>query len=219
MLYTYFLIRLHDRFELVQLLWKPGTWVITLINRQWKNSNSLIEAFGTFFLLSCVKIFNTSFDILMPVQLYNVSGKVVVGLYVYYNGSMEYFGKDHLPYAVLAIFMFVAFNLIPLQLLLCLYPCRCFQSCLNCCRLNSHVLRTFMDAFQGCYKFEPYDCRYWAAFYLFLRIAIIGIFTFSQSSIFFLLVAGNSLLPITALLSVVRPHRQNNHNSIDTVMF
>ena len=29
-----------------------------------------------------------SFDILMPTRLYNVSGQVV-GLYVYYNGSLE----------------------------------------------------------------------------------------------------------------------------------
>ena len=58
----------------------------------------------------------------------------------------------------------------------CFYSCRCFQSCLNRCRLNSQVLRTFMDAFQGCYKFEPCDCRYWAAFYLFLRLAVLIIF-------------------------------------------
>ena len=85
------------------------------------------------------------------------------------------FGRDHLPYVVLAVFMFITFNLVPF-LLLCLYPCRCFQSCLNCCRLNSQVLRTFMDAFQGCYKFEPYDCRCWATFYMFLRIAALVIF-------------------------------------------
>ena len=153
---------------------------------QWP-TNSLIQAFGTFFLLSYVKTINTSFDILMPVRLYNVSGKPV-GWYLYYNGSMEYFGSDHLPYAVLAIFMFVTFNLLPL-LLLCLYPCWCFQSCLNCCHLNSQVLRTFIDAFQGCYKFEPYDCRYWAAFYLFLRILFLAVFAFTQSG-YWLLVSG-----------------------------
>ena len=212
---TYFIIKLHDRFGVVQLLWKPAGWLITRINHQWKTSNSLIQAFGTFFLLSYVKIANTSFDILMPVQLYNVSGKVV-GLYVYYNGSMEYFGHDHLPYAVLAIFMFVTFNLVPL-LLLCLYPCRCFQSCLNCCRLNSQVLRTFIDAFQGCYKFEPYDCRYWAAFYLFLRIAVLSIFAFTQSG-YFLLVTGILLVPVAFLLVAVRPYRQNIYNIIDMLM-
>ena len=213
---TYFIIKLHDRFGVVQLLWKPAGRLVTCINHQWKTSNSLIQAFGTFFLLSCVKIINTSFDILMPVQLYNVSGKVV-GLYVYNNGSMEYFGNDHLPYAVLAIFMFVTFNLMPL-LLLCLYPCRCFQSCLNCCRLNSQVLRTFMDAFQGCYKFESYDCRYWAAFYPLLRIAFFVISALTQSG-YALLVIGILLIPVASLLSVVRPYRENIYNVIDIIMF
>ena len=214
-LFVYFLIKLHEQFELVQLLWRPAAWLFTHASKQWRTSNSLIQAFGMFILLSYVKIINTSFNILMPVQLRNVSGQVV-GLYVYYNGSLEYFGPDHLPYAVLAIFMFTTFNLMPL-LLLCLYPCRCFQSCLNYCRLNSQVLRTFMDAFQGYYKFEPYDCRYWAAFYLFLRIAILVIFALTQSG-YFVLVNGILLVPITSLLSVVRPYRQNVYNVIDTVM-
>ena len=213
---TYFLIKLHDRFEVFQFLWKPAVWLFTQINQQWKTSTSLIEAFGTFFLLSYVKIINISFNILIPVQLYNVSGNTV-GFYVYYNGSMEYFGKDHLPFAMLAIFMFVTFNLMPL-LLLSLYPCQCFQSCLNCCRLNSQVLRTFMDAFQGCYKFEPYDCRYWSAFYLFLRIAILCIFAYTKSG-YLLLVTGILLLPLTSILAVVRPYRQNVYNITDVVLF
>ena len=216
--FVYLHIKLHERFELVRFLWRPAAWLLRVfhVSQQWNNiSNSLIQAFGTFILLSYVKIINTSFDILVPVQLHNVSGQVV-GLYVYYNGSLEYFGHDHLPYAVLAIFMFTTFNLMPL-FLLCLYPCRCFQSCLNCCRLNSQVLRTFMDAFQGCYKFEPCDCRYWAAFYLFLRIAILVVFALTQSG-YFVLVVGILLIPIVSLLLIVRPYRQNIYNAIDTVM-
>ena len=178
-LLTYAIIKLYEMLKLVQFLLKPVVWVLTRFDRRWNTSNSLIEAFATFILLSYVKIVNTSFDILMPVDVHNVSGKTV-GQYVFYNGSMEYFGKEHLPYGILALFMFTTFNLVPL-LLLCLYPCRCFQSCLNCCRLNSQVLRTFMDAFQGCYKFEPYDCRYWAAFYLLLRILFLVVFALTLS--------------------------------------
>ena len=134
----------------------------------------------------------------------------------YYNGSLEYFGRDHLPYAVLAIFMFLTFNLVPF-LLLCLYPCRCFQSCLNCCRLNSQVLRTFMDAFQGCYKFEPYDCRYWAAFYLFLRIAALFIFAVTKSG-YFIIVGGILLIPVIIIYTIIRPYRETVYNVIDIVL-
>ena len=211
----YVFVKLHDRFEVIKLLWKPAGWLIARIHRQQRTSNSLIKPFGTFLLLSYVKTSNTSLDILMPAQVYNMSGKVV-GLYLYYNGSIEYFGKDHLPYGILAIFMFTTFNLVPL-LLLCLYPCRCFQSCLNCCRLNSQVLRTFMDAFQGCYKFEPYDCRYWAGFYLFLRLAILAIFVATKSS-YISVLSGLLLIPVVCLLAVIRPYQRDIYNTIDIVL-
>ena len=57
----------------------------------------------------------------MPVQAVNMAGHVI-GTYPYYDGSLEYFGLEHRPYAILALLMFVLFNLMPL-LLLCLYPC------------------------------------------------------------------------------------------------
>ena len=63
---------------MVQFLLKPLTWLLSRFNHQWNASNSLIEAFATFILLSYVKVVNTSFDILyiyiyiMPAQIYNV---------------------------------------------------------------------------------------------------------------------------------------------------
>ena len=213
---TFMLFKLYERFQVVKIFFKPLVWLLAHLNRQQNTSASLIEAFATFILLSYVKVINTSFDILMPTRLYNVSGQVV-GLYVYYNGSQEYFGHDHLPYAVLAIFMFTTFNLMPL-LLLCLYPCRCFQSCLNCCRLNSQVLRTFMDAFQGCYKFEPYDCRYWAAFYLFSRIAVLAIFALTRD-IMFAVLCGTLCIAVVVITAIVRPYRESVYNVIDLVFF
>ena len=212
---VYMFIKLHDRFEIVQLLWKPAGWLIARIGHRWKISSSLIKPFGTFLLLAYVKIANTSFDILIPARLYNVSGNAI-GPYLYYNGSMEYFGSEHLPYGVLAIFMFTTFNLTPL-LLLSLYPCRCFQSCLNCCRINSQVLRTFMDAFQGCYKFEPYDCRYWAAVYLFLRLAVLTIFVITRNSHLCLL-TGMLLILVVCLLAVLRPYKKDIYNTLDILL-
>ena len=75
-----------------------------------------------------------------------------------------------------------------------------------------------MDAFQGCYKFEPYDCRYWAAFYLFLRIAILAVFAFTQG-VFFLVVCGILFIPVIVLTAIVRPYRESVYNVIDIVFF
>ena len=77
---------------------------------------------------------------------------------------------------------------------------------------------TFMDAFQGCYKFEPYDCRYWAAFYLFLRIAVLATFASTQS-VFFVVMCGTLFIPAVVLTAIVRPYRESVYNVIDLVMF
>ena len=112
--------------------------------------------------------------------------------------------------------MFATFNLVPF-LLLCLYSCRCFQSCLNCCRLNSQVLRTFMDAFQGCYKFEPYDCQYFSGFYLFLRVAILVIFLIIEST-YVIIYSGMAIMPAMAFILIVKPYRVRIYNTIDAII-
>ena len=74
-----------------------------------------------------------------------------------------------------------------------------------------------MDAFQGCYKFEPYDCRYWAAFYLFLRIAALAIFAATQSG-YIVVVGGITLIPVIILFAVIRPYRETVYNVVDIVL-
>ena len=112
--------------------------------------------------------------------------------------------------------MFTTFNLAPF-LLLCLYPCRCFQSCLNCCRLNSQVLRTFMDAFQGCYKFEPYDYRYFSGFYLFLRVIILVIFLVTEST-YVVPFSGIAIMLAVIFLLIIKPYAQRIYNTIDAII-
>ena len=210
---TYLFVKLYDHFQIFQFVCKPIAWLFTKYNKNSRVGASLIKAFGTFLLLSFVKIANTSVNLLMPVQIYNMSGHVI-GLYTYYNGSLPYFGHNHLPYALLAIFMFAIFNLIPL-LLLCLYPCRCFQSCLNRYKLNSQVLCIFMDAFQGYFKFEP-DYRYFSGFYPFLRIALFLIFGVTGTK-YFIMISGIVAIPTTVFVVILRPYKNNITNIIDIV--
>jgi hypothetical protein len=74
-----------------------------------------------------------------------------------------------------------------------------------------------MDAFQGCYKFEPYDCRHWAAFYLFLRIAALAVVAITQSG-YFTVVGGILLIPVIALFAIIRPYREAVYNLVDIVL-
>ena len=210
---TYGWVKVHDQSKIAQFLWTPMTRLFTWFNKETPAGISLIQVFCTFFLLSYVKILNTSLNLLTPVQLVNLTGHVL-DTYTYYDGSVEYFGSEHVPFAILTICICITFNIMPL-LLLCLYPCRCFQFCLNYRRLKkfSQRLCIFVDTFQGHYTLEPFDRRYFSAFFLILRIFGLLIFYFIKSG-FFLVVFGIVLIPITA---IVRPYKNDMYNIIDLV--
>ena len=135
---------------------------------------------------------------------------------VYYDGTLEYFGLEHLPYALLAFAVLIVFTFLPI-LLLCVYPCRCFHRCLNRYHLSSPALHTFMDTFQGSYKDgtnETRDCRYFAAIYLMTRVVLylsveISIVTFNTSTI------SGVLLVVIVLLAVFHPYKESLYNRLD----
>ena len=218
---TYIVVELHDNgFRIVVWLWKPFHYCFACYRRQWDIRTSLVDTFATFFLLSYVKFLSVSFDLLIPVYLYNVKGETI-DKYLYYDGTIQYFGKQHLPYAILAIVVLILVNLLPVVLLL-LYPCQCFQKLLNFCGLRCHALHTFIDVFQGSYKNRTdctYDRRWFSALYLLIRLAFLTVFAMTHNylmSCFF----EAMLLTLTAILvGVVQPsYKSNVHNAVDVVL-
>ena len=144
---SYSLVELHDNnFRLIVWLWKPFHRCFVSFRREWNIKNSLIDAFCTFLLLSYFKFLSVSFDLLVPVSVFNIHGETNGKYYLLFDGSVEYFGPEHLPFGILALAVLLVFNILPL-VLLCLYPCRCFQRCLNYCRIRGETLHIFMDAF------------------------------------------------------------------------
>ena len=214
---TYICVKLHNRYSLVVWLWSPFYKCFALIRNKWDINRSLVDAFTTFILLSYVKILEVSFYALTPNTLYDIKGVPTPKKYLYYDGTYEYFGKDHIPYALLALFMVFVFNIFPL-VLLCLYPCRCFQRCLNYCNLRCLTLHIFMDTFNGCYKLKPRDCRHFAALYLLLRIVNHSfILTNSVPPVYFLM-TGMVLIGVTVCIATIRPHKRLLYTVIDTAL-
>ena len=115
-LITYSIVELHARDCIVVWLWKPFRRCFTRFQRTYIQT-SLVDAFASFLLISYVSV---SFDFLIPVYLHDVHGESME-LYLFFDGTVEYFGEQHLPYAILAIFVLIVFNILPL-LLLCFYP-------------------------------------------------------------------------------------------------
>jgi hypothetical protein len=167
-----------------------------------------------------VKLLNTTLDILIPVNLYHINpNNDGYGWYVYYDASYQYFNKDHLPYALLSISLFLIFGLCPLILLI-VYPMSCFQK--YCCGANNYALHTFVDAFQGHYKdgTEPgtRDCRWFAGIYFLGRIMILfAIFGAVKNAVCYAL-AGFSLMAIGMLIILLQPFKSTKVNTYHTLL-
>lgn len=117
------------------------------------SKTSLIDSFATFFFLTNVKFLSISFDLLAPARVHQVNsfGSYSVTPRLFYDATVPYFGKSHLPYAILAIAVFVLFVLAPV-LILTLHPFSWYQKLLSLVPIRWQFLHTFVDAFQGCYK-------------------------------------------------------------------
>ena len=150
-----------------------------------------------------------------------ITGKTFGPVVLYYDASIEYFSREHLPVALPAICVLLVFVVFPLLLLL-LYPMRSFQKCLGyCTRIRWQFLHTFADAFQGCYKNGTngtHDYRYFAGLYfLFRAVLLVGFI--AQPSTFRWLI----LIPFPAVISLLfaffRSYKNNYFNIIDCLAF
>ena len=215
---TYLLIKLHDHFAIVVWLWKPVHRCLAILRRQWNIRSYLIHALATFIVLSYVKILNTSFEFLRPSHVFNVRGQVVNKAYWFYNGSVDMTSKDYLPYVLLAGFMLLTFNALPL-LLVALYPFKCVQK-----RLNNHLslrckvtLQIFMDAFHGCYEDTTHDYRHFATLYMAVRFFNLLAFA-AFSAKLYVPAASIILVFASALVAKFQPYKCKRYNTFDIVI-
>jgi len=215
------LIEVHAcNFKVVRVVSKPFHWCAKQFQIQWDVRASIIEAYATFLLLSYIKLLSVSFDLLIPTHVYNVNGSLV-GMYLYYDATIEYFGDKHLPYAVLALFVMFVFILFPLLLLL-LYPMQFFQRCLGCCGVRWHALHIFIDAFQGYYKDGTNgtrDCRYFATALIICRIVLFLIYAFCPTALFYG-VAALVFMGLAMAIVIMQPYKYqfSRYNTVDSVL-
>ena len=186
------------------------------INRNERNSRntratqgSLLNIFATFFVLLYSKILMTSLNLLSPVYVYTQDGESTV--YLFNNGEIPYFGREHLPFGILAIMMLTLFNILPVVLLL-LYPIFIQP------RVNSQTLTTFMDVFQGCYHHHPRDYRSFSAVPFIFRM-VVHIWLMITQDALFLVLTGFSFLLLVALVILIKPHKHNYLNYVDIFLY
>ena len=216
---TYVLVTLHTRnCWLLTKIWKPFRHIMRPILRNFDIQTSLIDSFATLFLLSSIKFQSVSSDLLLPTRILDINGNPNSKTYLYLAGDVEYFGSEHLPFAIIALVVLSMFVILP-TLLLFLYPCRCFQQLLNRLHCNFHVLRVFMDVFLGPYKDgtdNSRDLRYFAGAFFLARVIFVLLFGYLDSflSVTFLGLVFSTLL---LMMAIFRPQKSKFHCNVDCV--
>ena len=221
---TYMMVSLHDsNFKPVVWLWKPFRWLLKHFKQQWNVRTSLIDVFASFIFLSTSRLLTASLNVLVPTYVYffhnETATRPTMKHYLFNAPTVEYFGREHFPIALLALTLLVLLVVLPM-LLLFLYPLRCFQRLLNRLHLNSHVLRTFMDVFQGTFKDGTNgtrDYRSFSGFLLLNGFMILMMLSWTLSS-FYYLVSAIYLLLYCVLFIVFQPYKCHCHNYITIAM-
>ena len=210
---TYTLIILHSQgVRIVVCLWKPFQIIFSSKKRDWDMQGSIVKAFATFFLLSYLKILNTTFDLLVFTTMYKLpfgeqsySTKPVL----YNEASVEYFRGSHLYYGIAAIFVSIFFVFLPLVFLV-IYPMRCFQTCLNFCHIQRQSIDIFINCYQGYYKDGTNGTRDYRCFsitFFLLQLIVMGTYSLSKTIYCFLLGALTTILFMFIIL-MVQPYKK-----------
>ena len=219
--FTYLCIKLHDRnFRLIVWLWSPFERCFSRF-RRWRNtSTSIIDAIAAFLLLSYSKMIVVSLSLLTPTAEKNDSGDIGTQVF-FYDGSIRFFGREHLFYAIPAMLILGIFAIIP-PLLLLLYPFKFFSRCLKFLRLRTLALNTFVEVFQGCYKDGTNgtpDRRYFAGIYFVFRVVIFSLFV-PVIDFAVLLLSLQFIFTIGAVLIIfLQPYKVNFYNKLDAAVF
>ena len=222
-LVSYFIIELHDRkFVCIVTAWKPFHKLLTLIHMTYDIRTSVIDSFATFFLLAYTKVLSVTTDLLLPTRIDQLgSNKFTFG--VYYTPSVQYFGDEHLPYAILALAFLTLFVIIP-TLVFLLYPFQLFHKLVSFFPFNWHFLQAFIDSFQGCYKdgTEPgtFDCRWFSGCTLLIRVLFFVIFCLTLSAAFIMYAITLLVIFLMAIINV-NPYKKKSvrYPSTDSVFF
>ena len=216
----YILVDLHSHdCRLIVVIWKPFRYCFARFRHNLNIRTSLVDAFGTFFTLSYVKMLSTTSDIIAYSEVWTNSDKVTHN--VYFDGTMHFFKGRHITFAIVGTFTLLVCNVLPLGLIL-VYSFRRTQLLLHCLPTSvKNALHPFMDNLLGCYKDGTNgtrNCRYFAAVYHIARIALFVCFAAFKSPYYGPI--SLYIFIITALLVLIlQPYKSAVYNILDASLF
>ena len=213
LLLLYVWITLYDKgYKVIVLITRP---IHRLLAHFWRMTNiepSLPHSIASIYLLCFMQLAATSFILLHPSINYN-------GEIVFFNdGTLHYFDKPHCFAGIFAILVLILLVLIPM-LYIQVYPFKLFHKLLECLHLNNwQMLTSLGDVFTGSYKngtTNKLDYRYFAGFYLLLRIIILVLYVIHING-YVIIIAQTCLFGIfCGAIMIFRPHKRDLNNFIE----
>ena len=173
-----------------------------------------------FFVLSTTKLLHVSVSFLIPTLLYTADGETP-RLHLYEDATTNFFGPAHLLYALLALVIIFLLIILPICLLV-LYQFTCCKRCLSVTKLKGRVLDEFVYTFNQCYRDGSdgmMDCRWFAAFYIIIRLGFYLLLLFTMSALVYNLALLYSLV-CALIVFIVQPYKEEYkyHNIVDPVL-
>ena len=213
---TYVILEARGRnFKPVTICCRPFEKLTRRLGRSGDSRHSVLNVFVTFIVLTYAEFAAISGRILQFVTLYTPNGTALPHLYSYYEPSVRYFHGEHFPPALVAIFLIPLF-LIPVPLLLFLYPFKWFQKSLEKLRQKQQGLRAFMDIFQGHLKDGTegsWDWRYFSAGYFLTRLLMgAEFFVLNQWAVY-------TPLIVLLIIAIGRPYKKSLLNEVECSIF
>ena len=219
-------IQLYSRnFKPLVCLWsKLNGCFLKRISDKWDAKNTMTDAFATFFLLSYAKLVFTCFRTIsygITLNVNDFSSQQI--LHVKSDPSVGYFSNEHLPFAVASAFVFLI-AILPLPLLLALYPFRPVRSLLFKCPFGSRsiaALNIFVEKFYSCYRDGldgGRDMRGLVSIHFFLRLLgnYMSVDDILKNMSFTTVVVLYAVC--SHLIAIAQPYKKTYMNTIETLI-
>ena len=212
----------HNR-VVVRLL-RPFHCLSTRFRCQWNIKRSIIDALGTFLVLSFTKFTIISAFIAYPASLYDENGTPIHQVCWIY-GDYEYYSSEYAPFLVFSIVIFfLVCVMMPLVLLF--YSLKPVYGCLNYLKLKFLLpgprFQIFLNVFYNCYKDGTdgtLDLRFFASLYFGLRVIIIVMYSLAPSwEIQYIMQQIVCTIGIL-LFAAFRPYKYHGYNFLDAAAF
>jgi len=210
----------------IKYFWRSIRRCVMAIRKRTSMQQTVIHGFIAFLLLTYANFVDISVHILAYAVFEDKTGNHPSVYAPFRRGTMDYFGKEHLPYALTALTFLLAFGILP-PLILLGYPVvlstigyfrwddtNTVHALRRCIPL--YKLQPVFDAFWS--EFKP-NCKVFAGFYCvycFLANIIWPFIIFNYQAYFALSVLGVIMLFLHAL---IQPFKKNIYNQADILMF